>query len=95
MPAPTPLVARSGQLQETDHVSGPNSYATGGFSVRTNIGRVDNQIVEGDNATYEFRASVADNNAIVVSAYSQSTGTEVAANTDLSGVTVTYTAFMQ
>lgn len=89
------LVARSGQLTEADSTSGPGSYPTGGFSIQTRMGRVDQAIVEGDNGAYDYKLnSVASHNQIVVQAYSQGSGTEVAANTDLSGDTVTYTAYM-
>lgn len=89
------LVARSGQVTESNDTSGPTSYPTGGFSVRTNIGRVDEALVEGDSGTNVYeKTSVGDNNAIVIQAFSQASGGEIAAGTDLSGDTITYTAYM-
>lgn len=90
---PNVLRARSHQQAEADSVSGPSSYASGtGFSIRSNLGRVDEVDVEIDNASWEARASVADDNAIVAQFYSQGSGTEVADATDLSADTVHWTA---
>lgn len=89
------LVAQSGQVTEADSTSGPGSYPTGGFSIQTNIGRVDQAMVEGDNGTYDYELnSVASHNVVVVQAYNNSTGSEVSSNTDLSGDTITYAAYM-
>lgn len=90
---PDLLRAASGQQVQTSSESGPSSYPTGGFSIRTGLGRVDEALVQNGNASYEARLdSISDNNAIVVTMYSQGTGTELAAGTDLSDDSVTYQA---
>lgn len=87
------LRASAGGMTEQESLSGPESYPTGGFSVRSNLGRVNNVIVDGDSDTYEYEASsIDDNNAFVVQAWDRSDGTEAGAGTDLSEETVTYSA---
>lgn len=91
---PDVLRARSHQQIEADSISGPGSYESGvGFSIRSNLGRVDEVDVEVNNADYEARASVADNNAIVATFHSQASGTELPDAADLSTDTVHWTAY--
>lgn len=89
--------AATHQQEEDNSVDGPASYPSGGFSVRTDLGRVDEVIVHagesGDGQKpFDATAVVQDNNALVVSAFSQPTGVEAAAGTDLSNITFSYTA---
>lgn len=88
-------ILRAAKEQQSDHdsTSGPGSYSTGGFSIRTNLGRVDEFDVDAADATYEAQASVSDNNALVVEAHAQDGTGETAAGTDLSGVTFHYSAY--
>lgn len=91
------LRAATHQEAEEDAVVGPASYPTGGFTIRSDLGRVDEVIVHaqesGDNQKpFDATAEVQDDNAIVVSAFSQATGVEAAAGTDLSAITFSWTA---
>lgn len=87
------LRAQNGMQTNVDSASGPSSYPTGGFSVSTDLGRVDEASVDIDNPLYEARLdSVTSKNSLLVEAYSQASGTELAAGTDLSTDSVTYTA---
>lgn len=85
--------AASGQQIETDTVDGP-TYNTGGFTISTNLGRVDEFIVYANGSGYEARyASTESNNQAVVTVHSQGSGDEVGDDTDLTGETFTYTAY--
>lgn len=87
------LRAASGQHTESDTVSGV-TYNTGGFTVNTNLGRVDEAMVEARGSLYEARFdSVISNNGLVVTVHSQASGDELADDTDLTGENFTYTAY--
>lgn len=91
------LRAATHQEAEEDTVAGPTSYPTGGFTVRSDLGRVDEVIPhagESDDGQKPFDATalVQDDNAIVISAFSQATGVEAQAGTDLSGIDFSWTA---
>ena len=87
------LRAAAGGQSESEEVSAPDSYPTGGFSVRSNLGRVDRALAEGDSLDNGYEVtSIASNNAMVVQAYDKAAGGEIGAGTDLSGDTVTYIA---
>ena len=92
------LRARSHQQTEADSVSGPSSYTSGdGFSVRSNLGRVDQVDPEIDNNLWEARLdSIASNNTMVFQFFSQSTSgasaPEAPDGTDFSGDKVHWTA---
>lgn len=80
-------------MAEQDSVTATESYQSGGFSVRSSMGRVDNVIVEGDSDTRTYEAtSIDDDNAIVVQAFNRSDGSEAGEGTDLSDDTITYRA---
>lgn len=86
---PNILRAANGQQNESDSFAGPSSYPTGGFSHRTDLGRVDNASVELDRGDFEAHVeSIDDDNNLVIQAFSQGGG-EAAAGTDLSSDTFT------
>lgn len=90
---PSLLRAARGGQSAADDVSGPSSYPTGGFSVRTDLGRVDRAVAEGDSLDNGYEVtSIADDNALVIQAYDKAAGGEIAGGTDLSDDTVTYLA---
>jgi len=102
MPYPNVLRTSSGQLQAADSVDGPSSYPTGGFSVNTDLGRVNTAMVDSNNDSYEARAtgvgsagSGTQEGFVVVQLYSQDGTGEVDAGTDVSGTEVSYSAFRQ
>lgn len=89
--------AATHQQSEMNSVSGPQSYDSAtGFSVRSDLGRVDEVEVwageEDSTKPFDATAEVADDNAIVISAFSQDTGVEAQDDTDLSGITFTWIA---
>lgn len=86
------LQATEGRQVEVESVDGPSSYPTGGFSARSNLGRVDESTVEAVGEAYEASSTVDDDNAVVIEAYSQGGG-EVPAGDDISGTTFTYQAY--
>jgi len=88
---PNQLRGRFGEV-ESNTDAGPTSYPTGGFSIATGLGRISTAMVESDSGSYELRVQSTPTNNIVTQAFSAGTTNEVAAGTDLSGVTVTYTA---
>lgn len=86
------MQAASGQVMEMQTVTGPTSYPNGdGFTVQSDLGRVDNFIVQTDSGTIETRNdSVVNNNQMVVKAYTANTSgntpyDEVTNDNDLSG----------
>lgn len=85
------LQASKGQQAESETLAGPSSYPTGGFSHRSDLGRVDAVHGDVDDGTQEVTMTASDDNAVVIQAFSQGGG-EIAAGTDLSGDTYTYTA---
>lgn len=91
---PNILQAQSGQTNQVDSIAGPGSYESGdGFSITTNLGRVDEATAEIDNSTWDARATgVADNNTVVVSVFSSDSAGEAPQDTDLSGDEITYSA---
>lgn len=91
----TVLNAASGQLEEQTSVSGPNSYdATNGFSISTNLPRVDEAQTQISAGSVETRVeSIASDNTIVVSVFSAASGGELPADTTLSQDTITYSAY--
>lgn len=89
---PNLLRAAQGGMSETNSESPPASYPSGGFTVSTDLGRVDEAIVQIDNASWEARLESTDETEMVVGVYSQGSGNEAAAGTDLSDDSVSYTA---
>lgn len=90
---PSLLRAMEGGQTEADETSGPSSYPTGGFSVRSNLGRVDRAMAEIDDLDTGVEVtSVSDDNALIVQAYDKAAGGEIASGTDLSDNTVTHFA---
>lgn len=88
------LRAASGQQSESLSQDGPSSYPSGGFSIRTNLGRVDEAMVQTDDMGFDAKVSqVTDNNVLQVAVVSQDSGNEVSDSTDLSGVSFTYDAY--
>lgn len=87
------LRAAEGGNFEAESNSGPSSYPTGGFSVTSDLGRIDEIILDAQNASWEAIRESTSDNSVVVGVYSQGTGTEAAAGTDLSGVDFTHIAF--
>lgn len=84
--------AASGQQSTVDNVSGPSSYPSGGFSHRTDLGRVDSASVDADAGSVDASINTIQNdNEVVIEVFSQSGG-EVASGTDLSHDTYTVTA---
>lgn len=93
---PNILRAASGQQSDIDSVSGPTTYPSnaGVFSVRTDLGRVDQAMVQVDNSQLTTRVeSISSNNILNISVNSVATATPVQAGTDLSGDTFTYAAW--
>lgn len=91
---PNVLTASSGQQNEPNNVAGPSSYPTGGFSIRTNLGRVDQAIIQGDNSARSYKVQSTPTNHIVATAHSAgSSGTELASGTDLSSDNIVYDAY--
>jgi len=88
------LEATQGQQNEGRSFAGPSSYPTGGFSARSDLGRVDEATVQVDNGSYDAHVeSVADNNALIVQVVEEDTASEVGGGTDLSGETFVQTAY--
>lgn len=81
----------SGALVEVEEETGPTSYPTGGFTVSTELGRVNSAQVDTDDPAYEARNTGASGTEFTVVATDPS-GTEVSAGTDISSVTFNYTA---
>lgn len=82
------LRAASGQQTAVEDGSGPTSYPSGGYSMRSKLGRVDSAHAEIDSGEYQAHVeSINDNNALVIQVYSQG-GSEVGGGTDLSDETV-------
>lgn len=93
------LRAATGKLSEVDTVSGPATYNTGGFTINTNLGRVNEALVNffgtapSSVAAHEARLqSIVSNNGLLVTVHSQDTGDEFADNTDLSDAEFSYNA---
>lgn len=91
--SPNILRAASGQQAETSSEAAPSSYPTGGFTVSTDLGRVDEAMVEGDDGSWEVRLdSVSSKTDLDVQVFSQDGTGEAAGGTDLSGMGITYDA---
>lgn len=89
---PDIIQASSGQQSVTEDVSGPSSYPSGGFSHRTDLGRVDRATAAADAGSVDSSVNtIQNNNEVVISVFSQGGG-EVASGTDLSHDTYTVTA---
>ena len=87
------LKASNGGTAETDSEAGPGAYPAGGFELGTDLLRVDDATVSSDAVGYDARVdSITGNNTLVVVVVDAGSGAEVAADTDLSGVTFTYNA---
>ena len=87
----TPLLrAASGQEAAVDDVAPeePTSYPTGGFSVRSSLGRIDDASVSADDGDWEARVTAVGSgdraNFCNVQVYSQDGSGEAADGTDLS-----------
>ena len=88
------LTAVKGQGLDVNSVAGPTSYNTGGFTIPTDLGRVDEATLQIDNSSFETRVdSIASNNQIAAQVFSQGSGTEASQDSDFSGDTVTYQAY--
>lgn len=83
------LTAMSGQQSASDTATGPQSYDTGGFSVRTSLGRVDRATASVDNGDREARVTDTGSqdtaNYVNIQVYQQGGAGEVSQDTDLSG----------
>lgn len=91
---PVNILSATNGEQQTNSVSGPSSYPTGGFSVDTDLARASEALVGTDAEAYEARVESTSDNSLVIGMYSQGSGTEIAAGTDLSGDSLTYNAYM-
>lgn len=87
---------KDGSVREIDTEAGPDAYPAGGFEITPDLGRIGNATVEAQDLGYTARVLdiTADSNLVVGVVATDGTG-EVAADTDLSGVTFTYTAYRQ
>lgn len=74
-------------LLALESFTGPGTYDSGaGFTHTTKIGRVDEALVEVDDAQWDARVDSKSNGDVVVKVYSADTaGTEAPDDTDLSG----------
>lgn len=83
------LTSMSGQQSASDTETGPSSYPTDGFSVRTSLGRVDRASASVDDGAREARVtgtgSLDTANYVTVQVFEQDTASEVSGGTDLSG----------
>lgn len=86
-------ILQSGQHQAVDTEAGPGAYSQDGYEIRASVGRADAAVASIDNETYEARATVSDSNLVTVNVYNIADGTEVAADTDLSGDTITVQSY--
>lgn len=83
------LRAATGQQSSVDTLDDqqPGSYSTGGFSVRSSLGRVDDATVSVDSPDYEARVTGTGDddraNYANIQIYSQDGTGEVAADTDI------------
>lgn len=83
------LRAATGQQAGVDNLDDqqPNSYSTGGFSVRSSLGRINDATVSVDNGDWEARVTnigTGDRaNFANVQVYSQDGSGEAANNTDI------------
>lgn len=91
--------AATHQQVEDDSVPGPETYPSGGFTIDSGLGRVDEVIVTaGESADsgskpFDATATVQNHNEILVQAHSQASGVEVADQTEgLQNVTFSWTA---
>lgn len=99
--------AASGEEAETDTVNGADSYSTGGISIGTNLGSVDDATVEVDNPNYQAQVEGTSGPHLTVVLYTATVDTttsnasqsvdwsEVADATDISADWFTYTAVSQ
>lgn len=87
------LLAASGQQSAVGDLDDqqPNSYSSGGFSVRSSLGRVDEASVSGQQEGQEARVTATGSgdraNYVNVQLYSQGSGNQLQADTDISGDT--------
>lgn len=85
--------ATSGELSETSEVTGPNSYQSGGFTISTDVGRVDEASIEvSSDDTWIAQVTDTNTTSIIATVRSMDSGNEAANDTDLSAVEFTYTA---
>lgn len=85
--------ASSHQQNDTNTRTGPSSYPSGGFSLRTDLGRVDEATVEAQDGDWEaVNSGTTGNNHIQTAVFSQG-GNEAQAGTDLSSINFTYDAY--
>lgn len=83
----------TGKAVDSDSVSGPDSYPSGGFEVSTDVLRASAAQVATDEIGTDARVTdTIDSNTLVVEAVDEATGSEVTGGTDLSGTEFTYTA---
>jgi hypothetical protein len=88
------LRAATGEISDVDTVAGPDSYPTGGFSIKTSLGRISDTAVSTDAPGYEAReVGAGDPEWLRIEVHSQDGTSEVAGGTDLSGDNFTYQAF--
>lgn len=88
----TILRAAAGE-QQTDSLTGPSSYDSGtGFTIDTDLQRVNDMMVASDNNSWEARVASTTDNSAVVQVYSQSTNVEAPSGQDLSSVSFVYNA---
>lgn len=69
------LRAATGEQMEIQTVTGPTSYPTGGFSVVSNLGRVDEFTVQTpSNSIHSKNHDITGYNTMVTTAFSMGTG---------------------
>lgn len=86
-------ILASGQHNGIDTTAGPAAYTQGGYDIRVSVGRADAVDASIDNSSYIAKATVSDSNLVSVQVFNIADGTEVAADTDLSGDTITVESY--
>ena len=78
---------------QADTAAGPADYTQGGMTIQTALGRVDEAMIEAKDETYMATVTeVTGNNNLNVVVVDVSDGSEVAADTDLTGTDFTFLA---
>lgn len=88
------LEAASGQQIDAGRTAGPSTIVGGIFSIKTNLGRVDEALVDSEDVSWVAAPQDAgEQTYIQVEVASQGSGNAPSDDTDLSGVTFRYAAY--